>query len=127
TKRYPGCIEKLGAGVWRIRLCVAGKYQRFTMKGTKQQAKNFAVTKHDELAGDTGRAANGLPSPVRLSELMEEFTAYELPTLSEGTQISYGNSFKAFRAFFVEKRGVQPSKRGLPRDPMVREIRRGHV
>jgi integrase/recombinase XerD len=54
---------------------------------------------------------------VRFSALVAEFSAYELPTLAEGTRISYGNSFKAFAAYFETKLG----------DPLVRDIRRSHV
>jgi site-specific recombinase XerD len=116
TKSYPGSITKRGAS-WRVRLCVGGVYHRFTVRGTKTAAQNFATTKHAELAGDHTRADAGLPGPVHFAELVAEFTAYELPTLSEGTRISYGNSFKAFDAYFGDKLG----------DPLVRDIRRSHV
>lgn len=116
TKPYPGSITKRGA-TWRVRLCVGGVYHSFTVQGTKLEAQNFATTKHAELAGDRGRKKAGLPGPVRFSELVAEFKAYELPMRSEGTREAYESSFKAFAAYFVDKCG----------DPLVREIRRSHV
>jgi len=116
-RTYPGSISNRGAGVWRVRFCIGGKRYRYTVTGTKTEAQNFATTKHAELAGDHTRAGAGLPGPVHFSELVAEFKQYELPTLSEGTRTSYGNSFKAFAAFFGDKLG----------DPLVRDIRRSHV
>lgn len=116
TKKYPGSVKPRGAA-WRVRLCVGGVYHSFTVRGTQLEAQNFATAKHKELEGDRGRAKVGLPGPVRFAALVAEFTAYELPTLAEGTRISYGNSFKAFAAYFVTKLG----------DPLVRDIRRSHV
>lgn len=116
TKKYPGSLTRRGT-TWRVRLCVGGAYRSFTVRGTEQEAKNFATTQHATLAKDYGRTAAGLPGPVRFSALVAEFTAYALPTLSEGTRISYGNSFKAFAVYFGATLG----------DPLVRDIRRSHV
>ncbi len=115
TKPYPGSISKRGAGVWRVRFCVGGERHRFTVKGTKVEAQNFAVTKHAEISKDHGRAEAGMPGPIRFSALLDEFTEGRMPGLkSDGTRKSYANSFKAFRPFFVEKNG----------DPFVRDIGR---
>lgn len=116
TKPYPGSITKRG-DTFRVRLCTGGVYHSFTVSGTRVEAQNFATAKDKELQGDRGRAKAGLPGPVHFSALVAEFTAYELPTLAEGTRISYGNSFKAFAAYFVTKLG----------DPLVRDVRRSHV
>ena len=117
TKTHPGSIAKRGPATWRIRLCVGGQYTSFTAKGTKTDAQNFATAKYAELTKNETRARAGLPGPVRLSELVREFETGELPTLAEGTAISYRHSFTAFAAYFGDVLG----------DPLVRDIRRGHV
>jgi integrase len=116
TKPYHGSITKRGA-TWRVRLCVGGKYYSFTCGGTKADAQNFATSKHAELSADVNRALVGLPGRIRFSQLVREYSEFELPTRSEGTRKSYRTSFAAFEAFFGDRLG----------DPLVRDIRRHHV
>jgi len=116
TKSYPGSITRRGAA-WRVRLCVGGRYHRYTVHGTKLDAYNFAATQHAELSKDHGRARAGLPGPIRFSALAEDFATYELPTLAPGAARSYASSLTSFRAFFTEALG----------DPFVRHIQRGQV
>lgn len=116
TKPYPGSIVRRG-NTWRIRLCIGGVYHSFTKEGTKVEAQNLATEKHAELSKDRVRARAGLPGPIRFSQLVTEFTTYELPARSEGTQKSYASSVTAFNAYFVDQLG----------DPLVRDIRRSHV
>lgn len=116
TKPYPGSITKRGAS-WRVSLCVGGEYYKFTVAGKRVEAENFAVTKYAELANDRKRAQVGLPGPIRFSELVAEYSEFELPTRSAGTRESYASSFIAFEAFFVERLG----------DPKLREIQRSHI
>lgn len=115
TKPYPGSITKRG-DTWRLRLCVAGEYHSFTVRGTKLQAQNFATEKYAELSGDADRVKVGLPGRVTMSQLIDEFEKFELPTRAPGTQKSYKGSCDTFRRYFVEQLG----------DLGARDVRRGH-
>lgn len=48
---------------------------------------------------------------------MREYSEFELPTRSAGTQESYKASLDTFRHYFVDMLG----------DPFVRDVRRSHV
>jgi site-specific recombinase XerD len=116
TKRYPGSIRQRGE-TWQVRLYVAGEYHTFTTKGTRTDAENFATTKAAALEAKAQRQRDGRPDMVRFSALLDDFTTNELPDLSPGTRKSYGDSFKAFRLYFVEQLG----------DPELDRIRRADV
>lgn len=115
--RYPGSIEQ-HRGRLRVRLCVGGRRYRFTLATTdRDEAKQFARTKHAELAGQHHRPRGQLVGPLPCSALLAQFTAEELPTRSPGCQRSYRDSLKPIRAYFVAACG----------DPSVDQVRAGTV
>ncbi len=118
TKRsFPGALEKRGNS-YRVRLCVDGQRHRFTLRGvTEKEAREFARTKHRELEKEADRRGVGLPTGVTAAGLFDRFENEVLPTLTPGTQRSYGDLLKPFRCFFVERLD----------SPKLTQIRPGHV
>lgn len=117
TKKYPGSLTRRGT-TWRVRLCVGGAYRSFTVRGTEQEAKNFATVTHAALTTDLGRATAGLPDAIRFSELLKDFLEYRVGNMPRpGTRKSYTSSLDTFGEFFVDRL----------HDPYVRDIRKGHV
>jgi integrase len=112
--KHPGAIEKRGDS-YRVRLCVGGKRERFTLKGyTKEAAEQFAREKHAELHRRHGK---GLPGPMPFSELLARYEDVRLPEKAPRTRETYGHSLQAFTTYFVEQGG----------DPAAHEIRPGIV
>ena len=112
--KHPGAIEKRGDS-YRVRLCVGGKRERFTLKGyTKEAAEQFAREKHAELHRRQGK---GLPGPMPFSELLARYEDVRLPERAPRTRETYGHSLQAFTTYFVEQGG----------DPAAHEIRPGVV
>jgi integrase len=118
----PGNIEQR-AGVYRLRLHVAGQMHRFTFEpGTSiESVRRFAVEKHRELqlaatkrARRTGRRR---VSATRMSDLLDVYIKEHVPLLAESTQDSYREICGFIRQFFVERAG----------DPRVEEVSRKHV
>ena len=117
-KTHPGSIDMLPSGSFRVRLSVGGQSHAFILEGVTQwDAEQYAREKHRELGREAKRTARGLPGRILFSDLIERFTASELPSLSPGTRKSYGSSFRAFKRYFVEARG----------NPEVQEFRPGHI
>ncbi len=117
TKRYPGHITPHGRG-FRVSLCVRGERHRFTVHtASKAEASVWAQAKYDELKRQVDRQREGFPTPPRMSELVAEFRRAVMPTLSVGTQGSYGDSLKVIEPFFVGELG----------DPTVDKVRAGDV
>jgi integrase/recombinase XerD len=114
-KRYPGNIARRGDG-WRVRLCVAGKYHHFTVKGTRLDAENFAITKHAELSTNVALAKLGLPGPTRFSVLADEYVRLDVPNKAPGSIRGYEAVVAVSKDYF-DKLG----------DPLVRDIRRSHI
>jgi integrase len=115
-KRYPGSVRQRGA-TWQVRLYIAGEYHTFTTRGTRLDAENFATTKAGELEAKAQRQREGRPGMVRFSALLDDFTKNEMPDLTPGTRRSYGDSFKAFRLYFVDESA----------DPELDRVRRADV
>jgi site-specific recombinase XerD len=117
-KNHPGSIEVLPSGSIRVRLSVAGKVHRFTLKDrTREEARDWATWKHQELKREAGREQEGLPGRVPFSHLLERYEETELPGLAPNTQDTYLGSLRFIRRFFVGKRG----------DPQVDKIRAGLI
>lgn len=116
--RHPGNIERRPNGLLRVRLCVGGRYYRFSLRtNDRREAVQFARTKFAELEKQQARARDGFPTAVRVSALLAQFEREALPPLTKGTQASYRDSFKTIRPFFVTEL----------RDPTVERIRAADV
>lgn len=106
-----GNLEKRGSS-FRARLSVGGKRHYFTIRTTDRELAHHAAEKrYRELCKAEELRAVGLPGELRFSALLAEFEALELPTLASGTRRSYNDSFKPFRAYFVETQGDPPIAR----------------
>lgn len=117
TKRYPGRIEPRPPGRFKVRVWVNGRQHTRTIRAKrKREAEDYAIAWHAELSGDAARREAGLPVGVRFSELLARFEAEGMPKAA-GAQDAYRDSFKVFRAYFVERCG----------DPLVAKIRPGTV
>lgn len=116
-REYPGYITRRGR-TWRVVLCVGGKYHRYTVKGTKLDAENYATVKHKELSGEVERVREGLPAMITFSQLVADFKTQELPGYSRlGTRQSYAGAVDRFVEFFGKELA----------DPKIGDIRRRHV
>ena len=117
NKKAPGHFERRGRG-WRWRVCVGGRYHRFTIPTTvRREAERWARKKFDELEVQHCRRVDGLVVGVRVSELLTYFETERLPRLAPGTQRAYRDSLKPIRAYFVEHVG----------DPPLARIRKVHI
>jgi site-specific recombinase XerD len=56
------------------------------------------------------RVALGLPGPMRLSALFQDFEDHHLPGLAANTQKTYGASLDRFRAFFTGNNDIRADK-----------------
>jgi integrase len=117
-KNHHGSIDVLPSGSIRVRISVAGKLHRFTLKNaTLEEARERADEKYRQLRREAEREEEGLPVGDPLSLLLERFEETELPGLASNTRRTYRGSLKFIRRFFVELRG----------DPRVDKIRGGHI
>ena len=111
NKKAPGHFERRGRG-WRWRVCVGGRYHRFTVRTTdRQEAERWARKKFEELHRQHERQTDGLAVGVRIGDLIAYFEAERLPRLAPGTQRTYRDSLKPIRAYFVERLGDPPLER----------------
>jgi integrase/recombinase XerC len=116
-KNHPGTIEARGHAL-RVILYAGGERHAFTLPTTdRRQAVEFAQVKHLELKRAVQRTGRGLPARIRVSALLDKFTAERLPHLAPNTRTTYAHSIATFRQFFGEKLG----------NPTVDTIRRGNV
>src|SRR5437660_8330164 len=100
TRKYPGCIERRGDSQ-RVILTVGGSRHRFLLKTRdKRVAEQLARTKHAELLEQADRQRDGLPGPVTVSALLDQYEREELPKLAPGTQRTYRVTLGQVRAFF---------------------------
>lgn len=124
AKSHPGCLVRLGAS-FRVTLYDGeGSQVRFTVKGlpgekitdTRRRAEQVARVRHAELQASAVRRADGLPGPVKVSQLADEFERDKLPKLAPGTAKTYLHTLARVREFFAG-----------PRDLDVGRVRPGHV
>jgi integrase/recombinase XerD len=98
---YPGCIEWRG-NACRVILTVEGKRHKFLLKTRdKRVAEAFARVKFAELAKQVEREQDGLPGPVTVTALLDQYEHEELPKLAPGTQRTYRVTLAQVRAFFT--------------------------
>ncbi len=117
-RAYPGHLERRGDS-YRVILRVDGERHAFTLNGvSREQAESFAREKHDDLAENVERHGLGLPGPMRFSEFLAKYERDKIPTLAPRSQRSYRGSLDRYREFFVD---------GRLRDPLLEEVRSGHV
>lgn len=117
SRRAPGGLERRGNS-FRIYLCVGGERHRFTVRTKDHRvAEDVARAKYDELEKRMARRQAGLPTSVRMSQLLDHFKQDVQPTLTPGTQKAYGYSLVPIRAYFVEERG----------DLLLESIRAAHI
>ncbi|HJQ65577.1 MAG TPA: tyrosine-type recombinase/integrase [Gemmatimonadales bacterium] len=117
SKKAPGHFERRGQS-WRWRVCVGGKYHRYTVPtADRREAEAWARKKFEELDRHRVRATDGLAVGVRMGDLLRYFEMEKLPRLAPGTQLAYRDSLKPIRTFFVERL----------RDPMLERVRRADV
>jgi integrase/recombinase XerD len=115
-KNHPGHIEKR-AGSYRVHLCVAGERHKYTLACSRRDAERFAREKYAELEREESRYRAGLPTGVRMSELLSEFEQHHLPLLAPRSQACYRDALKPIRVYFVEMR----------RDPPIEQIHAAHI
>lgn len=115
---YPGHIEPRGSESWRVTLRVGGQRKRYTVKGGRRDAENYARAKYQQLERRARRrGVASLAVDVRFSDLLRRFKDDELPTLTAGTSRSYSGSLDIFDAYFVDRAG----------DPLLEQTNRGDV
>lgn len=103
---HPGHIQERGESSYRVTLRIQGERKRYTVKGSRRDAENFARTKYQELERRTRRGgADAIAGKTFVSDLLDRFERDEIPTLAAGTQESYGAAVKIFRLYFVDQRG----------------------
>ena len=79
TRRYPGCIERRGDRL-RVILTLAGARHKFLVKTLDRRvAQQVARTKYAELVKQAERQQDGLPGPVTVSALLDQYEKDELP------------------------------------------------
>src|SRR5437879_5453393 len=101
ARKYPGCIERRGDRL-RVILTLAGTRHKFLVKtGDKRIAEQFARTKYAELVKQAERQQDGLPGPVTVSALLDQYEKDELPKLAPNTQRGYKVTLAQVRAFFT--------------------------
>ena len=66
TKRFPGSITKRGVGVWRVRLCVGGKYHSLTVHGTRAERRTKRRRSTTSLRATVAAEAGDCPDPCRI-------------------------------------------------------------
>src|SRR2546421_9740262 len=116
TRQYPGCIERRGDKL-RVILTLGGARQKFLVDThDKRIAEQFARTKYAELVKQTERQNDGLPGPVTMTALLDQYERDELPKLAPGTQRTYRVTLAQARAFFSG-----------PLNLTVDRIRAGHI
>ena len=100
-KKHPGTFEDRGTH-WRLILYCGGVRHTFQFDSgdAKAQAK-FAREKLRELQKELDRKKRGLAGDTAFSALLDQYVRDELPTLAEGTQRSYVDSFGPIRDYFV--------------------------
>lgn len=116
-----GHVEPHGRG-WRVSLCVGGLRHRFSVHAeSRADAQTWAQEKYDALKKDAKaqatRQADGLPAPITLSALFDQFERDYLPGVGTGTAGAYRDVLKVVRPYFAER---------LP-DATVDRIRKGHI
>ena len=117
NKKAPGHFERRGRG-WRWRVCVGGQYHRYTIPTVEQRdAEAWARKKYEELERQAVRRTDGLPTGLRVSDLIAYYEVERLPRLAPGTQKAYRGSLKLVRSYFLEQLG----------DPPLDRIRPAHV
>jgi integrase len=98
---YPGCIEWRG-NACRVILTLEGKRHKFLLKTRdKRMAEAFARVKFAELAKQVEREQDGLPGPVTVTALLDQYEREELPKLAPGTQRTYRVTLAQVRVFFT--------------------------
>jgi len=116
TRGFPGSIERRGKGL-RLRLCVGGERHYLMLKTTDRRvAQQRAKVWQKELERQAERRDDGLPGPVSVSQLADEFERDALPKLSAGTATTYRCALRRVREFFAG-----------PLDLPVDRVRRAHV
>jgi len=106
-------LEKRGSS-YRVWLCVDGTRHRFTVSTTGRKiAEQFATQKFAELERARERHILGLPTSLRMSELLDLYIKEELPLLAPKTQAAYLDSIKPIRRYFCDYAG----------DPLVDRVR----
>ena len=82
---HPGSIRRHGRG-FEVRLCVAGRRHSYTVRcEDRREAQQWAKQKEAELARQAERSGPERLTPVRMSELLDQFERDELPAKAPGT------------------------------------------
>lgn len=100
---HPGSIRQRG-DTFQVRLSVRGSRHVFTVDGTRKDAENFARRKYAELER-WARRGPAAANQLLFSDLLKRFREDELPTLSAGSQKSYGGSLDVLEMYFVDQVG----------------------
>ncbi|MBM4182899.1 MAG: site-specific integrase [Gemmatimonadetes bacterium] len=126
--KAPGTIRRRGSG-WNVIIRHNGKRHEFGPRGveflgtakTRKEVEEWTFRKHAELVEDAENAAKrealGTPEAKTFSELLDRFRSEVVPTLAEGTQAAYEDTFKPAREFFFDQLG----------DPLLEDIRSRHI
>ena len=116
-RKYPGHVAKRGNS-YRVTLSVNGRRHRFTVKTTdRERAEAEAEAEYKRLEKEAERRELGLPTAMRVSELLDAYETDKLPRLSANTRKTYQRSIDRFREFFTKE---------LP-DPHASKVRPAHV
>jgi site-specific recombinase XerD len=81
---------------------------------TKEEAEDWI---EETVKEQRARQEEGLPGPMRFSQLLDRFEKHPLGRLAPNTQRTYRSSLQAFRTYFVS----------LGKDPWAHKIRAGQV
>src|SRR5437588_9851277 len=99
-RSYPGCIERRGHKL-RVILTLGGTRHKFLVKTRDRRvAEQLARVKYAELSAQAQRQDDGLPGPVTVSALLDQYEREELPKLAPGTQRTYKITLAQARLFF---------------------------
>ena len=131
-RRVPGTIQRRGKS-FRVRLCVDGQRDEFTIATTDRRVADArAIKREKELREKAERKRSGLVTDMRISGLMADYETAILPSLADGTQSAYRDSLKMIRRYFIkpgdeevfEKDYELPAHR---KDPTIESVRAAHV
>lgn len=104
-KTYLGTLARRGnTYLWRWQQ--NGKRVNRTFK-TRDRAEALRLLKAaiKEVEEDAERSRKGIRPGLTISDLLDEFQRYYLPSVGKGTQNAYRDSTDVFRKYFVEMRG----------------------
>ena len=101
AKKHPGTVETIG-DYRRLILYCGGKRHTYKLETADAKATaKFAREKLRELQKQADQRKRGIDTETRFSGLLAQYIRDELPTLAEGTQRCYHDSFKVIGEYFV--------------------------